>query len=70
MEDEEEADDEDEEQPAEDPSTDGQTLPVIFDGLSKEQASFDKSLNGSDVRVGIIMARWNEDVIKNLYKVR
>lgn len=27
------------------------------------------NLNGSDVRVGIIMARWNADVIQGLYKV-
>jgi len=26
------------------------------------------NLNGSDVRVGIIMARWNEDIISGLYK--
>lgn len=27
------------------------------------------SINGSDVRVGIIMARWNSDVITGLHKV-
>lgn len=27
------------------------------------------NINGSDVRVGIIMARWNADVISGLYKV-
>jgi len=28
----------------------------------------DTSLNGTDVRVGIIMARWNDDIINGLYK--
>lgn len=28
------------------------------------------NVNGSDVRVGIIMARWNADVITGLYKVK
>lgn len=27
------------------------------------------NLNGSDVRVGIIMARWNADIVQGLYKV-
>jgi len=34
----------------------------------KEGISFPTTLNGSDVRVGIIMARWNADVIGGLYK--
>mmetsp|Transcript_18188 Transcript_18188/g.18238 ORF Transcript_18188/g.18238 Transcript_18188/m.18238 type:complete len:285 (-) Transcript_18188:116-970(-) len=34
----------------------------------KTSPDFAANLNGSDVRVGIIMARWNEDIIKNLYK--
>ena len=33
----------------------------------KEGIKFPTSLNGSDVRVGIIMARWNADVINGLY---
>ena len=37
--------------------------------LLKEGISFPSNLNGSDVRVGIIMARWNGDVVKELYKV-
>lgn len=36
----------------------------------KEGVAFDsKNINGSDVRVGIIMARWNADIIQGLYKV-
>jgi hypothetical protein len=31
--------------------------------------AFPKDLNGSNVRVGIIMARWNADIIQGLYKV-
>lgn len=38
--------------------------------LLKEGIKFPTNLNGSDVRVGIIMARWNSDVIQGLYKVR
>jgi hypothetical protein len=37
--------------------------------LMKASPSSDASINGSDVRVGIIMARWNADVVQNLYKV-
>lgn len=36
--------------------------------LLKEGIKFVEKLNGSDVRVGIIMARWNEDIIQGLYK--
>jgi len=47
--------------------------PVIEDDSGvvspfKEGISFPTSLNGSDVRVGIIMARWNADIIGGLYK--
>ena len=45
--------------------------PIIEDAplsLFKEGIAFGTSLNGSDVRVGIIMARWNADVISGLYK--
>ena len=35
---------------------------------AKEGIKFEKDVNGSDVRVGIIMARWNADVIDGLYK--
>lgn len=37
--------------------------------LIKEGVKFPNNLNGSDVRVGIIMARWNSDIIQGLYKV-
>ena len=35
----------------------------------KEGFELPKHLNGSDVRVGIIMARWNADIVQGLYKV-
>jgi len=35
----------------------------------KEGIELLKNLNGSDVRVGIIMARWNADIVQGLYKV-
>ena len=35
----------------------------------KEGLKYAADLNGSDVRVGIIMARWNADIIEGLYKV-
>jgi len=35
----------------------------------KEGIEILKNLNGSDVRVGIIMARWNADIIQGLYQV-
>jgi len=34
----------------------------------KEGIELLKNLNGSDVRVGIIMARWNADIVQGLYK--
>ena len=34
----------------------------------KEGVIFPSNINGSDVRVGIIMARWNADIISGLYK--
>eukprot|EP01041_Mallomonas_annulata_P006681 gene6681-13536_t len=65
--DEEEEDGEEEESTEPDTTS---TAPIVIDGetIMKEAAAFASSLNGSDVRVGIIMARWNEDIIKNLYK--
>lgn len=36
--------------------------------LIKQGLNITTSLNGSDVRVGIIMARWNADIISGLYK--
>jgi 6,7-dimethyl-8-ribityllumazine synthase len=58
---EEEDDDEDEEtKPT--LSTDA---PVI--SLEKEGVIF-STLNGSDVRVGILMCRWNSDIVQGLYK--
>ena len=34
----------------------------------KEGVAFPTNINGTDVRVGIIMARWNSDIINGLYK--
>ena len=47
---------------------------IIEDGSSgvssiKEGIQFPTSINGTDVRVGIIMSRWNGDIIQGLYKV-
>ena len=37
--------------------------------LIKQGIKFPSKLDGSEVRVGIIMARWNDDVIQGLYNV-
>ena len=37
--------------------------------LVKEGVNFSMALNGSDVRVGIIATRWNNDIISGLSKV-
>ena len=37
--------------------------------LIKQGLNISTILNGSDVRVGIIMARWNSDIINGLYNV-
>jgi hypothetical protein len=37
--------------------------------LLKQGLNTTSFLNGTDVRVGIIMARWNSDIIQGLYKV-
>lgn len=70
--DEEEDGEEDEEEEEESPSESVQSdeAPSFGDDMSlfKEGIKFPTSLNGSDVRVGIIMARWNADVIQGLYK--
>lgn len=34
----------------------------------KEGIQFPTTLNGTDVRVGIIMSRWNADIVQGLYK--
>ena len=38
--------------------------------LLKQGLNISTFLNGSDVRVGILMARWNADIISGLYKVK
>jgi len=48
------------------------TTDATIDGqisLIKQGLNISGFLNGSDVRVGIIMARWNADIIQGLYKV-
>ena len=63
-EDEEEGDDFEEEVDSSSPAM-GVDMSVIKEGIKPLL-----NINGSDVRVGIIMARWNADVILGLYKVR
>ena len=64
----EEDEEEDEEESAEESSESAAV--IVEDGPSvfKEGIKFGASINGSDVRVGIIMARWNADIIQGLYK--
>ncbi|RYH21195.1 hypothetical protein EON65_21265 [archaeon] len=51
-------------------------VPVISEpeipqvSLIKEGVKFPTTFNGTNVRVGIIMARWNADIIQGLYSVR
>jgi ubiquitin C-terminal hydrolase len=45
------------------------SVPVDQISLIKQGLNISSYLNGSDVRVGIIMARWNSDIIQGLYKV-
>ena len=77
----EEEDEEDEDSEEEGPESTTQsagdsTIPVIeFNeepkiSLIKEGIKFPTKLDGSNVRVGIIMGRWNADVIQGLYTVR
>ena len=65
----EDSDDEEEEEetPTETLSVDTALAPDISN--FKEGIKFTSQLNGSDVRVGIIMAKWNADIIEGLYKV-
>lgn len=72
------SDEGEEEQPDEEaePTTDDAVSDISDDAkpieeqisLLKEGIKFPTNLNGSDVRVGIIMARWNADVVQGLYK--
>eukprot|EP01038_Epipyxis_sp_PR26KG_P007830 gene7830-10636_t len=70
--DEEEADEDDNESSSEETVPVPEEVTTIADdpqiSLIKEGIKFPTSLNGSDVRVGIIMARWNADIIQGLYK--
>jgi hypothetical protein len=69
MSDDEDDEEEEESEPAAAPA-------IIEDGSNsmggmsplKAGIQFPTSLNGSEVRVGIIMARWNGDVVQGLYK--
>ena len=60
-------DEEEEETPTETLSVNTALAPDISN--FKEGIKFTSQLNGSDVRVGIIMAKWNADIIEGLYKV-
>ena len=63
------SDEEEEEEQEEQPTTTdapGETSEI---STVKEGIMFPTTLNGTDVRVGIIMARWNNDIIAGLYKV-
>ena len=64
------SDEEEEEEPEAPPATTDAPAETN-DGMSsvKEGIMFPTTLNGTDVRVGIIMARWNSDIIAGLYKV-
>lgn len=57
----------------EDDDEDEETRPTVSSEAPeispvKEGITFGAPLNGSDVRVGIIMARWNADIVQGLYK--
>lgn len=74
MEEDDEDEDNDEEQPETSQSSEDSVsvLEVSEEpkiSLLKEGIKFPTKLDGSDVRVGIIMCRWNADVIQGLYKV-
>ena len=65
MEEEEDEEEEEEEEEAPEP------IPIVSEdsmSMFKEGIKFPTNVNGSDVRVGIIMARWNADIIGGLYK--
>ena len=64
----EEEEEEEEEESVDDSSA--SAVEIVEDGPSifKEGIKFGANINGSDVRVGIIMARWNADIIQGLYK--
>jgi len=64
-----EEDEEEEEEESAEESSESAAV-IVEDGPSvfKEGIKFGASINGSDVRVGIIMARWNADIIQGLYK--
>ena len=63
-------DDDDNNDEEEETSTETESIAVDDDPISifKEGIKFPSNVNGSDVRVGIIMARWNADIIQGLYK--
>ena len=63
------SDEEEEEEPEAPPTTTDAPGETSEMSTVKEGIMFPTTLNGSDVRVGIIMARWNSDIIAGLYKV-
>lgn len=63
----------DEEEEEEEETAPAQAPIIIEDGGQgisplKAGIQFPTTLNGTDVRVGIIMARWNGDIVQGLYK--
>ncbi len=58
----------DEEESADDSSESAAVIVEDGPSIFKEGIKFGANINGSDVRVGIIMARWNADIIQGLYK--
>lgn len=63
------SDEEEEEEPEAPPTTTDAPAERSEVSSVKEGIMFPTTLNGTDVRVGIIMARWNNDIIAGLYKV-
>jgi hypothetical protein len=63
------SDEEEEEEPEAPPTTTDAPGETSEMSSVKEGIMFPTTLNGTDVRVGIIMARWNSDIIAGLYKV-
>ena len=67
--------DEEEEGEEEEGQGEETSAPILIDAPEEEISPFKEgisfsnaNINGSEVRVGIIMARWNADIISGLYK--
>jgi len=64
--------DEEEEQQGEEEKAPVESIPIVIESdaisLMKEGIKFPETPNGTDVRIGIIVARWNADIITGLYQ--